>query len=88
MFRSIATVLAATALTGFVGAGIASAVPNQAQVSAAVIQQARGGGEGVGGLGAAGSDSGVGVGGVDASGTVGVGGLGSNGDEGTGVGGL
>ncbi|WP_143079079.1 hypothetical protein [Streptomyces monashensis] len=89
VFRSIATVLAATALTGFLGAGIAGAVPNQTQASAAVVQQAKaGGGDGVGGLGAGGKDVGVGVAGVNASGTGGVGGLGSNGNEGNGVGGL
>ncbi|MFB7509866.1 hypothetical protein [Streptomyces broussonetiae] len=89
MFRSMATVLAATALTGFLGAGIASAVPDQSPALAAVTQQVRGGdGDGVGGVGPGGSDVGVGVGGLDASGTVGVGGLNASGNEGTGVGGL
>ncbi|MGG2464848.1 hypothetical protein ACO0M4_34695 [Streptomyces sp. RGM 3693] len=96
MFRSIATVLAATAFTGLLSTGIASAAPDQSPARAAVTQQAKsdhdghGGheGVGVGGVGDGGRDVGVGVGGVDARGTVGVGGIGSNGNEGVGVGGL
>ncbi|MYT33717.1 MULTISPECIES: hypothetical protein [unclassified Streptomyces] len=97
MFRSIATVLAATAVTGFLSAGIANAAPDQPQAPAAVTQQThgsdhgggchgRGGGVGVGGVGS--PDVGVGVGGLDACATVGVGGLGPNGNEGVGVGGM
>ncbi|WP_157878738.1 hypothetical protein [Streptomyces sp. CT34] len=98
MFRSIATVLAATAVTGLLSAGIASAAPDQSQAHAAVTQQAQGGGHdhgcghgvgvGVGGIGDGGRDVGVGVGGIDACATVGVGGIGRNGNEGVGVGGL
>ncbi len=93
MFRSIATVLAATAVTGFLSTGIASAAPDRPQAPAAVTQHAQGGdggggGVGVGGVGDGSRDHGVGVGGVGARGTVGVGGVGSNGNEGVGVGGL
>ncbi|MFI1198610.1 hypothetical protein K2224_18115 [Streptomyces sp. BHT-5-2] len=97
MFRSITTVLAATAFAGFLSAGIASAAPDQPLASAAVTQQAEGGGHGGGchgrgggvGVGGVGSpDVGVGVGGLDACATVGVGGLGPNGNEGVGVGGM